>query len=98
MSRHHGLRTATQVRLIQPTLNPTLAVRQFLSYDLVHSKSLRASGVRVTRYLMKHRKSRGISFFTQISSAEGRRLRLLKEHLGRIDLPLTRSCSQLRLT
>src|SRR5262249_34251783 len=76
---HHRLRTATQVRLSQTALNPALAVGQFLTYDLVHSKSLRASGVRQTRYLMKHRKSPGISSFHENFFSESQRLRLIKD-------------------
>src|SRR5262245_33125083 len=41
---HHGLGTAVEVLLVQTSLDSTLAVSQFLSYDLFHSKSLRASG------------------------------------------------------
>src|SRR5262249_57470094 len=60
---HHGFGTAAEVRLVQTSLDATLAVGQFLSYDLVHSKSLHASGVRETGYLIEHPKNPGISKF-----------------------------------
>src|SRR5260370_283516 len=40
----HGLLVAADVRLVQATVNAALAVGQFSPYDLVHSKSLHASG------------------------------------------------------
>ena len=75
---HHGLGAIAELRLVQTALDAALAVSQFLSYDRVHSKSSRGFGVGETRYSIKHRKSQGISSFSEKTSTQCRRLRLLK--------------------
>ena len=68
----HGLGAAAQVLLVQAPFDPALAVGQFSSYARFHSKSLRATGVGESRYFIQHRKRRGISSFSEFSSARRR--------------------------
>jgi len=61
--REHRLIATPQIEPINPPLDGPLAVRQLLHYAGVHSKSLRANGVRKASHSLKHRKHREISSF-----------------------------------
>jgi hypothetical protein len=59
---------AALVGLVEPSLQPPLAVAQFSSYDRIHSKSLRASGVKKCEHSSDARKTRGFRFFRQLDA------------------------------
>jgi hypothetical protein len=60
---------------VESSLDASLAVGQFLSYVVSHLKSLVGWSGGERCYSMKPQKRRGISSFSQISSAESWRLR-----------------------
>src|SRR5258708_243969 len=70
--RQHRLLKAAQVKPINPSFDPPLAVSQLLVYGGVHSKSLLLVGERKLLPSLKHRKRREISsFFHEIPMPKG---------------------------
>jgi hypothetical protein len=69
---------AWQRALVQPPLNPPLAVAPRSSYCGSHSKSLLASGDEKVVLLIKHRKAKKISSFSFVDLKRARKLRLVK--------------------
>src|SRR5208283_532662 len=60
---HDGFGTTVEVGFVQAALDTALAVGQFLSYDLLHSKSLPVFDCGDNGYAIRHRKRRGVSSF-----------------------------------
>src|ERR1700692_3765608 len=67
--REHGSLQIGHDRFIQTPFDATLAVGEFPPYDLVHSKSLLASGVKFVDTLQTPEKCEGFEFFQKIIPA-----------------------------
>jgi hypothetical protein len=75
--KHRSLATGV-VTSIQPPFDAAFALRQFISYSAVHSKTLRAVFLEVVNYPLNTSKRREFSSFSGAGENNSLRVRLVK--------------------